>query len=193
MRVQTRILQAIFEWKRLEEEQEFGTVECCDRSGVPESVEQERGWFVRGLYGHFPVADFDARRLGRVAVARMFQKIGWSERWCTRIVHAVRTLGRIAMSGGYRQSEMERTVEDCRGCGKMDCGRAGWTADPHFSTFATQRKEIGRIRGSFDGNPGIRERAQTTRDLGRRLQCKPLRYDRLFFMWESRFRDRERW
>ena len=30
-----------------------------------------------------------------VVVARMFQKIGWSERWCTRIVHADRTLGRI--------------------------------------------------------------------------------------------------
>ena len=59
MRVQTRILQAIFEWKRLEEEKECGTVECCDRSGVFESVELERGWFVRGLYGHFPVADFD--------------------------------------------------------------------------------------------------------------------------------------
>ena len=99
----------------------------------------------------FPVADFDAYRLGCVVVARMFQKIGWSERWCTRIVHGVKTLGRIAMSGCHRQSEMERTIEDCRGCGKMDCGRGGWTADPHFSTFATQRKDIGRIRGCFDG------------------------------------------
>ena len=181
MRVQTRILQAIFEWKRLEEEKEFGTVECCDISGVFESVELERGWFVRGLYRHFPVADFDAHRLGCVVVTRMFQKIGWSERWCTRNVHAVRTLGRIAMSGSCRQSEMERTIEDCRGCGKMDCGRDGWTADPHFSTFATQKKDIGRIRGSFPGNPGIREReTQTTRDLERRLQCKLLRYDRLF-------------
>ena len=72
------------------------------------------------------------------------------------------------------------------GCGKMDCGRAGWTADPHFSTFATQRKEIGRIRGSFDGNPGIREwETQTTRDLSGGLQCKPLRYDRFFHVGES--------
>ena len=98
MRVQTWILQAVFEWERLEEEKEFGTVECCDRSGVLESVELEGGWFGRGLYRHFPVVDFDAHRLGCVVVARMFQKIGWSERCCTRIVHAVRTLGRIAMS-----------------------------------------------------------------------------------------------
>ena len=37
----------------------------------------------------------------------------------------------------------------------MDCGRAGWTDDFHFSPFATQRNEIGRIRVGFDGNPGI--------------------------------------
>ena len=86
MRVRTRKLQAIFEWKRFEEEKEFRTVECCDRSSVLESVELERGWFGRGLYRHFPVADFDAHRLG--CVARMFQKTGWSERWCTRLVHA---------------------------------------------------------------------------------------------------------
>ena len=64
MRVQTRILQAAFEWKPHEEEKEFGTVECCDRSGVLESVELERGWSGRGLYRQFPVADFDAHRLG---------------------------------------------------------------------------------------------------------------------------------
>ena len=78
------------------------------------------------------------------------------------------------------QSDMEGTIEDCRGCGKMDCGRAGWSVDFHFSPFATQRKEIGRIRSSFDGNPGIREwEAQTTCDLGWRLQCVPVWYDRL--------------
>ena len=76
MRVLTRILQAWFEWKRLEEEKSFDTVECCDRSSVFGSVELERGRFVKGLYGHFPVADFDAHRLGCVVVARMFQKIG---------------------------------------------------------------------------------------------------------------------
>ena len=76
VRVQTRILQAISEWKRLLEGKEFGSVVCCDRSGVSESVELERGWTVGGLHGHFPVADFDAHRLGRVDVARLFQKIG---------------------------------------------------------------------------------------------------------------------
>ena len=150
MKVQTRIWQAIFEWKRLEEENEIGSVACCDRSGVFESVELERGWFGRGMYRHFPVADFDAHRLECVVVARMFQKIGWSERWCTRIVHAVRTLGRIAMSGCYRQSKMERTVEDCRGCGKMDCGRAGWTVNPNFSTLASQREKLGEFGAALN-------------------------------------------
>ena len=121
VRVQTRILQAISEWKRPVEGKEFGSVVCCHRSGVSESVELERGWIVGGFLGHFL-----AHRLGCVVVARMFQKTGWSERWCTRIVHAVRTLGRITMPGSHRQPEMERTIEDCRGCGKMDCGRAGW-------------------------------------------------------------------
>ena len=60
-----------------------------------------------------PVADFDAHRLGCVDVARMFQKTGWSERWCTRIVHAARTLGRIAMPGSHRQSEVEGAIEGC--------------------------------------------------------------------------------
>ena len=56
----------------------------------------------------------------------------------------------------------------------MDCGRAGWSVDFYFSPFATQRKEIGIIRSSFDGNPGIRKwEAQTTCDLGWRLPCEP--------------------
>ena len=66
------------------------------------------------------------------------------------------------------------------GYGKMDCGRAGWTADPHFSTLASQRKKTGRIRGCIDGNSRILEwETQTTCDLGWRLQCEPVRYDRL--------------
>ena len=43
---------------------------------VFESVELKRGWTV-GFYGHFPVVDFDTYRLG--VVAKMFQKVGWSE------------------------------------------------------------------------------------------------------------------
>ena len=92
--MQTRILQAI--WK------EFGSVGCCDRTGVSESVELERGWSVGGLHRHFPVANLDAYRLG-VDVARMFQKTGWSKRWYSRIVHTAQTLGRIAMPGSHRQ------------------------------------------------------------------------------------------
>ena len=110
-------------------------------------------WNVAGLAEDctdiFFVADFNARRLGCVAAARMFQKTGWSERGCSRIVHAVRTLGRIAMSGSYRQSEMERTIEDCRECGKMDCGRAGWTADPHFSTLAHKERKLGEFEAAL--------------------------------------------
>ena len=163
------------------EEKEFGTVEYCDRSGVFESVELERGWTLRGLHGHFLVEDFDAHRLRCFAVASMFQKIGWSERWCTRIVHAVRTLGRIAMLGSHRDSEMERSIEDCWWCYKMECGRAGWTDDFHFSPFASKGKKVGRFRDGFDGNPGIREwETQTTFDPGWRLQRGPVRYDRLF-------------
>ena len=45
----------------------------------------------------------------------------------------------------------------------MDCGRAGWTVDPHFSTLASQRKKTGRIRGCFGGNSRILEwETQTT-------------------------------
>ena len=73
-------MQAKTEWKRPVDEKEFGSVECCDRSGASGRVELERGWTVGG---HFLVADFDAHRLRRVDVARMFQKIGWGERWCT--------------------------------------------------------------------------------------------------------------
>ena len=63
MRVQTRILQAIFECKQHAKEKEFGTVERCDRSGVIESVELECGWIGRRLYRYFSVADFNARRM----------------------------------------------------------------------------------------------------------------------------------
>ena len=114
------------------------------------------------------LADWDV-----LLLQECFRKLDGVDVGAARFVHAVRTRGRIAMSGRYRQSEMERTIEDCRGCGKMDCGRAGWTADPHFSSLASQRKKTWRIRVSFDGNPGIREwETHTTRDLGWRLQSR---------------------
>ena len=56
-------------------------------------VEGKEFWSVGGLHGHFPVATLDAHRLGRVDVARMFQKTGWSERWYSRTVHIARSLG----------------------------------------------------------------------------------------------------
>ena len=142
-----RILQAISEWKRLWKRQNS---RLSNAATDPVSL-KVLSWNVAGLAEDctdiFPVADFNARRFGCITVARMFPQTGWVDVGGARIVHAVRTLGRIAMSGSHCQSEMERTIEDCRGCGKMDCGRAGWTADPHFSILASQRKQTGRIRG----------------------------------------------
>ena len=146
MRVQTQILQAMSEWKRPVEGKEFGSVVCCDRSGVSESVELERVWTVGGVYRHFLVADFDAHRLGRFVAARMFQKIGWSERWCSRIVHTARTLGRIAMLGNHREPEMERTIVDCRGA-------ARWTAvelDGQMTFISAHLPHKGKKLGEFD-------------------------------------------
>ena len=77
-------------------------------------------------------------------------------------------------SGSHLESEMERTSKGCWRCEQMDCGRAGWTDDLHFSPFATQRREIGRVRIGSDGNAGIREwETQTTFDPVWRLQCEP--------------------
>ena len=70
VKVQTRILQSFSDWERFAVR--FAPV---DRSGVSESVEVERGWTVGGLHRHFPVADLDAHRLGRVDVARMLRKL----------------------------------------------------------------------------------------------------------------------
>ena len=147
MRVQTRILQAISEWKRPVEGKEFGYVECCDRTGVSESVELERGWSVGGLHRHFLVANLDAHRLGRVDVARMFQETRWSERRYSRIVHTARTLGRIAMSGNHRQSEMERTIED-----RWE-GAARWTAvelGGQLTFISPNLPQKGKTLGEFE-------------------------------------------
>ena len=59
VRVQTRILQAISEWKRPVEGKAFGSVVCCDRSGVSESVELER--------------ELDCRRTPRIFSCRRFR------------------------------------------------------------------------------------------------------------------------
>ena len=146
MRVQTRILQAVFEWKQHEEEKEFGTVECCDRSGVLESVELECGWFGRGLYRYFPVADFNAHRLGCVVVARMFQKTGWSERWCTRIVHAVRTLGGL-------RCPVVIVNRKWKGQSKIVGGAARWTVvelDGQLTLISAHLPHKGRKLGEFE-------------------------------------------
>ena len=76
VKVQTRILQAISKWKRFAEWREFGSAKRCDRPYVFGSAELERGWSGGRFNGHFLVADFDAHRLGRFVIARMFEDAG---------------------------------------------------------------------------------------------------------------------
>ena len=121
MRVHTRILQARFECKQHEKEKEFGTVECCDRSGVLESVELECGWSGRRLYRYFLVAEFNARRLGCVAVARMCQKTGWSERGCHELFTPSELLG------GFRCPTVI-VNRKWKGQSQIVGGAARWTA-----------------------------------------------------------------
>ena len=118
----SRGLQAIPKWNLFAEEKEFRTVECCGRSVVWESVELERGWIVGGLHGHFLVADFDVHRLGRFCYCKDVSE-NRMERTLelftpSELLRGLRFLAVIA--------EMERTIEDCWWCSKMDCGRAGW-------------------------------------------------------------------
>ena len=84
------------------------------------------------------------------------------------------------------QSKMERTIEDYRRSGKMDCGRAGWTADPHFSTFALKGKNLGEFEAALmEIQEFVNGRPKQHVILGGRLQCKPVWYDRLFRVEES--------
>ena len=76
MRVQTRILQAISEWKRPGEGKEFGSVECWDRTGVSESVELERGWSVGGFQRHLPVANLELTDWDVLMLQECFRKLG---------------------------------------------------------------------------------------------------------------------
>ena len=88
--------------------------------------------------------------------------------------------GGTAMPSSHHASEMERTNKSCWWSEQMDCSRAGWTDDYHFSLFASQRKEIGGFRVGFDGNPEFHEwKIRTAHDPGWRLQCELARIDRL--------------
>ena len=118
--IQTRILQAISDWK-FAVRKGFGPVEWCDRPCDIESVELESGWTVGGLNGLFPVADFDAPRLGLLVIARMFQDAGWTECWCTRTIHAVRTLGRTAVPAVIMRQRWSGQTKDVGGASR-------WTA-----------------------------------------------------------------
>ena len=71
VKVQTRLLQAIYEWERFAVRKgRSGSVGWCDRPCEFESVELERGWIVGGVNRHFLVADIDAHRSGRMLLQK---------------------------------------------------------------------------------------------------------------------------
>ena len=113
VRVQTRILQAISEWKRPVEGKEFGSVECGDRTGVSESVELETWLVCRMIPTDIflsqisMLTDWDVLML-----QECFRKLDWVNVGAHEMFTCARTLGRIAMPGSHRQSEMMRTIED---------------------------------------------------------------------------------
>ena len=161
--------------KRLEEENEFGTVECCDRSGVLKVL----SWNVAGL-----AEDCTDIFLSQISMLADYDVLLLQE--CFRKLDGVN----VGAHELFTPSELLRGLRcpavivdrKWKGQSKIVGGaaRAGWTADPHFSTLASQRKKTGRIRGCFDGNPRVLEwETQKTCDPGRRLQCEPVWQDRL--------------
>ena len=165
VKVHTRTLQAVSEWKRFAEWKEFGSAKCCDRPCVFESAELERGWSGGRLNGHFLVADSGAHRLGRFVTG---VNVG---------AHELFTPSELPSS--HHASEMELTIKSCWWSEQMDCSPPGWTDDEHFSSFASQRKYLEGFRVGFDRNPGFHEwETRTAPDCGWRLQCELQRIDR---------------
>ena len=131
--VHTWILQAISKGERLAELKWIRFVKgyrLCDF----ESDELERGWIV------VVVADIDAHRQGCCVVSRTFHSIGWSECWCTRVLHAERIDGRDCDA---QQSSYIRGGADKRKL--LESSR--WTAAETDGLYF--RKKIGRFRNSF--------------------------------------------
>ena len=79
---------------------------------------------------------------------------------CARIIHAERTRGGTSMSSSHHASEMEWSIKCCWRSEQMNCGRAGWTVDYHFSPFASKEKlgdfdsVLTEIQDSMSGRPG---------------------------------------
>ena len=135
MKVQTRILQAIFEWRRGKNLRvqnlvtDLVSLKVVNRNvaGLAEDstnsllsqISMLTDWHVLLLQENF-------RKLDGVNVG----------------AHEVFTL--CELLGGLRCPAVIMQV---------DCSRARWTDDYHFSPFALQRKESGRFRVGFDGNP----------------------------------------
>ena len=172
MRVQTRTLRAISEWKRPVEGKEFGSVVCCDRSCVSESVELERGF-----YGHFPVADFDAHRLGRVDAARLFQ------------TGANVLFTPPELLGGLRCPTVI-VNQKWSGQWKIAGSTARWTAvelDGRMTFISAHLPHKGKKLGEFEAvlmeiQEFVSGRPKQHVILGGDFN-KPVRYDRLFPFW----------
>ena len=73
-------------------------------------------------------------------------KAVWGECLISRIIHAERTSGRSAMPGCLYESKVKWTNERSWRRRQVDCGRAGWTVDLHFSPFAEKERKLGRVR-----------------------------------------------
>ena len=178
MKVQTRILQAKSDWERFAVRKVFGYVVTA-----PVTL-KVLSWNVAGLSEDSTdifmsqismLTDWDV-----LLLQQCFKKTGWSEGgWCTQNYSRRANSWETAMPSSHHASEMEWSIKSCRS-EQMDCGRAGWTDDCHFSPFASHRKEIGGFRGGFDGHPGFHEwETATAPDPGRKLQCELVRIDRL--------------
>ena len=98
-------------------------------------------------------------------VARIFQKIGWSECWRIRAIHAERTGGETEVRSSHHTSEVERTNEICWESEQMDL-------DGQLTFILGHLRHKGRTMGDFDGNSGFHMR-------GWRLQRNLLWIDRL--------------
>ena len=158
VKVRTRLLQAIFELKRFVEWKDFESAKCCDRQCVFESAELERGWSCGRLNGHFPVADFDAHRVGRFFIARMFQEAGWTECWCTR--------GHLRQANWWADCDAQQSssIRDGADKQKLLGGASRWTAVERGGQLTImsahlphKSKDIWGFRAGFDGNPELHE------------------------------------
>ena len=110
---------------------------------------------------HFPVANLDAYRLG-VDVARMFQKTGWSKRCTHELFTPPKLLGGLRCPAVIVNQQWSGQL-------KIAGGAARWTA----VELGGQLTSICHTKERNWDNSKQKWEAQTTCDLGWRLQCEP--------------------